>query len=964
MATFPDSRKGSRGLALVIVAGVLAILAVLATCFVTLARLERRASERRLDRSRAVLLARSGIEDALARIEVGQDPTPSVPSDPLLHPSFAALASAVIQVDGRPRGWSGRLAGDQAPLGNTYALKIEDESAKINVNGGFLDAGDRDGDSLPDHRDGDVASLPSQGLPAESAAGRGWNAQLKRVLGILGNQPELGLPTLGTDVLAARPSGGYRSLAQLQALIGTGADLSPWLTVSTWSDPDVIHPNAWIDTGLVPTESNYGDLNSVATLAGLKQRRTPLALEEGGRPPVNLNAASRPVLIALIQGLTGQSWELPGMAGVTVTTIPPALAGDIADALIASRPFGAWTDFEAFCDDLAPGTVQGFNQVTLWGGPSPQAWGGGNLSVSDILKANFNPNTRSNKELPDQLLWKWIDKTDLSIWSTEGSLYSTGAFRVSASARVGTRDGRTRAAAAVSVQARAFTLLRRTSQRQFTASQSGFSLADDPAAPPQRTYGAGASWNVSGGGCGLGAVSGPCAPMALADWAPGTDGRIALATTETDPADPFPGHKLTFLQHFDDGWDADLGAAPGRLPAPGGEDAALQTLLDRPVWPTAVTELPAGIYPDGAHIETARCPVYDGQANLPGAASRAGLSYWTKYTYEPDGTGAGVSQFALRGSDPTDPYPIFWVGLDYYGAWNVALLRATGSSRFAMLSEAPPTAAPLKTPGLRWHLVTCHLDLNAGGEGEDLSFRVDVTAAPGGGIPSGLPSPPLFDCQSGWLSPLGTVTVVPFSPFAWMFLGYSAAIDVPANQLIDEVAIADFGPDASEAAFLAGQWALARYRDGRYYKGEGRFLSAPLDPVIPSRLLKVWWTACLPSERREELVLDLWNNVMPAAGAPRTPDSLAQGRCRVSLDLLTPAGTLDTSTVPGADPAFLGTLVQGGSVGRLLRSFRYRVRLGVDLDDPDNSPVLESPVFDDVTFALQPASGPRVVSWE
>ena len=62
------------GLALLLVVGVLGILAVLAAAFVTMAQIERRASRQRLNATKAGLLARSGIEDALARLCAGQDP--------------------------------------------------------------------------------------------------------------------------------------------------------------------------------------------------------------------------------------------------------------------------------------------------------------------------------------------------------------------------------------------------------------------------------------------------------------------------------------------------------------------------------------------------------------------------------------------------------------------------------------------------------------------------------------------------------------------------------------------------------------------------------------------------------------------------------------------------------------------------------------------------------------------------
>ncbi len=64
----------SKGFALILVAGVLGVMTVLAICFLTLAQMERRASQQRLHTTKALLLARSGVEDALARLEMNQDP--------------------------------------------------------------------------------------------------------------------------------------------------------------------------------------------------------------------------------------------------------------------------------------------------------------------------------------------------------------------------------------------------------------------------------------------------------------------------------------------------------------------------------------------------------------------------------------------------------------------------------------------------------------------------------------------------------------------------------------------------------------------------------------------------------------------------------------------------------------------------------------------------------------------------
>mgnify|MGYP001609599339 CR=1 FL=1 len=205
-----------RGLALILVVGVLAVLAVLGSAFAVLSRLERKAATQRVLGVQAQLLARSGVEDALARVTAGQDPryrgedwnddglvtgvetiheayqpgTANLLDCPVRHamaPSFFKRhatdldakgnpAPDRIRLDGRERGWSGRLSA------GTWALKVEDESAKINVNGGFLDDRNRDLDGTPDHCDTAVRLTT-----ALSDTGLGWNAQLVRILNVLGN---------------------------------------------------------------------------------------------------------------------------------------------------------------------------------------------------------------------------------------------------------------------------------------------------------------------------------------------------------------------------------------------------------------------------------------------------------------------------------------------------------------------------------------------------------------------------------------------------------------------------------------------------------------------------------------------------------------------------------------------------------------------------------------------------------
>ena len=222
----PISKHRRRGLALILVAGVLAILAVLAAAFVTMAQLERRASQQRLNATKARLLARSGIEDGIARILNGQDPLDAsssyggedwnlsggvldafeksqevyrrgqadreaCPARHALRPSFfvddGGPTPRYQPVDGRQRGYTGLLAGDRGARTNAYALKVVGEDG-IYVNGG---------------------DLTSAGEHAGT-----YDTTLKRILGNLAE--EVGAPLVraaGAALVLSRPGGGWTDLA-------------------------------------------------------------------------------------------------------------------------------------------------------------------------------------------------------------------------------------------------------------------------------------------------------------------------------------------------------------------------------------------------------------------------------------------------------------------------------------------------------------------------------------------------------------------------------------------------------------------------------------------------------------------------------------------------------------------------------------------------------------------------------
>jgi len=289
----PSDRKA---LALIVVLSILGVLTVLAAAFVTLSRLERKASLQRMHQTKAVLLARSGIEDVLARIRTGQNPwMPATAWRDDRSPSFHAgmPAPTAMTVDSRVLGYSGRLSDP-----DRYALRIE--SGGFHVNGG------------------DPAQAPTLG----------YNAVLRRMLGTLAEaidretMPRHGVltETDGWTLVDRRPAGGWKDFDQIRrvALGGVQAKLDllkPYLCLHAWVDVKVIRPTARREWNAQPfrcwAEIRQGMPNARTDPAASPSRDAPDFERVGtrltGRAPVDLAWARqrKPALIALLAGLEG-----------------------------------------------------------------------------------------------------------------------------------------------------------------------------------------------------------------------------------------------------------------------------------------------------------------------------------------------------------------------------------------------------------------------------------------------------------------------------------------------------------------------------------------------------------------------------------------------------------------------------------------------------------------------------------
>ena len=444
-----------KGAVLIVVLGVLAVLALLATTFATLQATEKQVARNYLDTVRAKMLAQSGVSDAEARLREffpfqyfntvnpaaprpwkfwgtdnteQKDPDPKIKLEESTNPSFAIEDEAIqnptdanvkpkqITIEGKQRGLSGVFGtGTYATHGDHYALKISDISGRLYVNDGI---------------DGGANGSVSQNL--------------KRILNVLGDV--LQIPQLGDKILASRPTTGYRSPQDLLKALGYDDALferiKNHVTVYAWVDPNVVNPVPLSDKlvanypvkyyrGNPPvyrlqrsatsfkdddaydsssfeliTNSSKASENKMACLYGL-DCLNPQWVEVVSRAPVNVNSASREVLVALLTDLKGffvsdrrrnnprwkgdlylsfkqqNSFSSAGNEGDEIgylmETIPVVGPGgtatngisafDIADELISCRnrqagkfanyssepfggPFRNWAQFYAFIDAL------------------------------------------------------------------------------------------------------------------------------------------------------------------------------------------------------------------------------------------------------------------------------------------------------------------------------------------------------------------------------------------------------------------------------------------------------------------------------------------------------------------------------------------------------------------------------------------------------------------------------------
>lgn len=133
------------------------------------------------------------------------------------------IAGIDLDGDGTFSGWSGRIRGGRDPFAIRFSLEIDAPEGLIPLNAGCLDARDRDGNGVPDHRDlsplplthaGIAHALDNLGVQLFAADGTRREALPS---GEEGAGHLFQRSRLGEDLLRSRPLGGYRTDAEVRA---------------------------------------------------------------------------------------------------------------------------------------------------------------------------------------------------------------------------------------------------------------------------------------------------------------------------------------------------------------------------------------------------------------------------------------------------------------------------------------------------------------------------------------------------------------------------------------------------------------------------------------------------------------------------------------------------------------------------------------------------------------------------
>ncbi|MFC1586955.1 PilX N-terminal domain-containing pilus assembly protein [Planctomycetota bacterium] len=510
-----NKKRQPGGIVLLVVIGVLALMSVLAITFVSMTRLERSVSRNYVDRTRAIMAAESGVEYAVKRVanfrggvlrahEAAdlqfQDWDYSLPLETAGRPSF--------RLAGKP--YSGIVSSSSFLNSDRYKLKVADLSSRINLNDSNLEWNMPPGD-------------PNYGK-------RRLKCMISYLCDLIYGEGVGDAIALTIQIEKDTKLGGrFTSMNEVRELLVENEDIEfsqqDWIlfeqyfTVHSWRDGTVLRPTFKVDISVPGGGSAPLNDDGGADLYLYLDMQTKL-FELDSRSPVNINTASREVIETLFANVAGWylredtpenlsdghygSWLQPqgvsfqycyldetltwrtdmswgsttlgkrNSSGVITRTSSlsdpasptfdydrlPVIADITWDRIhdqAHPNPFETWDEFEMFLNDELNTELSGRKITPL------------DEFEVDALLANFNPNSQLNDYNPNLSIYRHIDKSQLTAYTTELCFEPTGYFEILSCGEIRGTDNSILSSSKVKAVVKIFEYFRQTTQAQFMA---------------------------------------------------------------------------------------------------------------------------------------------------------------------------------------------------------------------------------------------------------------------------------------------------------------------------------------------------------------------------------------------------------------------------------------------------------------------------------------------------------------
>lgn len=253
------------------------------------------------------------------------------------------------------------------------------------------------------------------------------------------------LQGLGEEIIAERnKQGGFYSKYDIAGTYGN-------LTITLEDVADI-----WNYITVYPTWKQMGESAIYRNIAPYSTSNASYRIEY--RCPVNINTASFPVLMAVLEGISTDS--TPGSISDSTKTISYSDALYVATNIIDTRKntgsFKSWTAFKKFFNLL--------KENLTFKNESEES----NFDYKvNLLMANFDPNVHLKESNPDKAVYQPITKTELTSYTTEFCFFPLGQFDITSLGEAFDYEGNVVSSSQTSTVIKIYETIYQTSQYDF-----------------------------------------------------------------------------------------------------------------------------------------------------------------------------------------------------------------------------------------------------------------------------------------------------------------------------------------------------------------------------------------------------------------------------------------------------------------------------------------------------------------